>query len=67
LAKRQNGKDSAGRKGKKMHDAGGAIDKTQNSRKRQKVLEMREQRRDKNDKFFNFKTWFHASFLIIFF
>ena len=41
-------------KAKKMRDAGGAIGKTQNSRKRQKrqkVHEMCEQRRDKMTKF----------------
>ena len=41
-------------KAKNMRDAGGAIGKTQNSRerqKRQKVLEMRERRRDKMTKF----------------
>ena len=32
LAKRQNGKNSASTKGKKMGDAGGAIGETQNSR-----------------------------------
>ena len=48
------GKNSAGMKGKKMCDAGGAIGKTQNSRKRQKrpkVHEMCKQRRDKMREF----------------